>query len=371
MGVESIVDISLGVNLSNMSRLSRRFVRLTVCVLIVLSTVFAGTVAAQDAVEISNAQELQDVRDDLGGNYVLTDDIDASGIEHFEPIGGFGEPFTGTFDGNGHTVSSLTVEPPEDQRLQDYAGLFGTVGRNGTVRELGIEDARVVGYQDVGGIAGTNTGEIRMSYFDGEVLGDTAVGGLVGLNSGELSRSYATVRIEATGNDVGGIVGSNSGNITEAYAAAAITAQGTGTGGAVGTGPGNTSHVYWDTEVSGITESERGTGLTTDEITGDAARENMAGFDFNGTWRATQNYPALSWQSEDVEVIVPSGDTDGDGTQDGRDGSSEDGTSNDGSMDGTDDTGGTDGGEGMPGFGVFAVFVALVGIGLFRKARRR
>ncbi|MDZ7687268.1 MAG: PGF-CTERM sorting domain-containing protein [Halobacteriales archaeon] len=334
--------------------------------ILLLTVVLAGTATAQDTVEVSNAQEIQNVTEVLDGDYVLTDDIDLSDTE-FEPIGDIRTPFTGSFDGNGHTVSGLTVEPSGNRFPQDFAGLFGVIGTNGTVRELGIEDSRVVGGQDVGGITGVNNGEIRRSYFDGEISGNTAVGGLVGLNYGELSRSYATVRVEATGNDVGGIVGSNIGNMTETYAAGTVMSDGTGIGGAVGTGPGNTSRVYWDTELSGISGSEdsAGTGLTTDEMTGGTARDNMD-LDFDGTWRTTQVYPALVWQSDDAVVEVPD---DGTGDGDVNDDTSDDG---DGDTDGTDEDNAddtSDDTEGMPGFGTLVALTAL-SVGVFLRRRR-
>lgn len=356
-----------GVNLAIMLRDIRRSVYVTACVLILLSTVvLAGTVTAQDTVELSNATELQDMNEDLDGDYVLTDDIDASSLD-FEPIGDFRNQFTGSFDGEGHTVSGLTVEPSEGQRAQDFVGLFGAVGRNGTVEDVGVEDARVVGVQDVGGIAGVNRGEINGSYFDGEIFGDTAVGGLVGLNRGELRRSYATVRVEATGNDVGGIVGSNTGNATEAYAAATASSR-SSLEGAVGIGGVNTARVYWDTEVSGISASDGVTGLTTDEMTGDAARQNME-FDFNRTWRTTQGYPALVRQSEDAVVEVPeSGTGDGDGSGDGNDDTGDDGSTGGTGEENADDT--SDDSEGMPGFGALVAFVALVCCAVLRWSAR-
>ena len=355
--------------------LTRRSARLA-CVLFFLTGIgLAGTAAAQDTVEISNAQELQGMNEDLDGDYRLADDIDASNLD-FEPIGDFQNRFTGTFDGDGHTVSGLTVEPPEGRPPRDFVGLFGAVGRNGTVEDVGVEGARVVGFQDVGGIAGVNSGEIRRSYFDGEVLGDTAVGGLVGTNSGELAESYATVRIGATGNDGGGLVGSNTGNVTEAYAAATVALEDASLGGAVGFNGAYTDRVYWDTGVSGVPASERVTGLTTDEMTGEAARDSME-FNFNGTWRTTQGYPALVWQSEDAVVELPEGETGDGGTDDGNGDGSEDGGGGDdgGDTDGTEDSpeereGEGEGEEGMPGFGGLVAVLALFFGSLLNRHRR-
>ena len=53
---------------------------------------------------------------------------------------------------------------------------------------------------------------------------------------------------------------------------------------------------YWDTVTSGLTNSDGGTGLTTDEMTGEDAETNMTGFDFTSMWMITDNYPILQWQ---------------------------------------------------------------------------
>lgn len=340
-----------------MFRVIRRSAYVACVAVLVSAFVLAGTATAQDTVEISTARELGEINEDLGGDYVLADDIDASGVD-FEPVGDFQNRFTGSLDGNGHTISGLTIEPSEGQRLQDYVGLFGAVGRNGTVEDVGVEDARILGYQDVGGIAGNNYGEISGSYFDGYVGGHTAVGGLVGLNGGEINESYATVTMEAAGNDIGGFVGSNLGNVTEAYAVANVVDE-SAVEGAVGAGD-VTERVYWDTEASGIPASDGVVGLMTDEMTGDSARESME-FDFNETWKTTQGYPALAWQSDDAVVGVPEGETGGDG--DGSDeGNESEGTDGDETQDSSD------GGEGMPGFGAVVAVVSLaVGLGLRRR----
>ena len=82
--------------------------------------------AAPGVIEIATAEELAAVNEDLTADYVLTADIDLRG-EEWTPLGAFapsGETeeeqetpdpavaFTGTFDGNGHTISNLTISQP-------------------------------------------------------------------------------------------------------------------------------------------------------------------------------------------------------------------------------------------------------------------
>lgn len=83
-----------------------------------------GNGTKEDPWQIADAAQLNLVRENLAGNYVLMADIDLAGIENWEPIGAFHSlsdapedaevphpdyAFTGTFDGAGHTISNLKV----------------------------------------------------------------------------------------------------------------------------------------------------------------------------------------------------------------------------------------------------------------------
>lgn len=97
---------------------------LTIAALLLFSVVApfgnAGTVSAagfsgegdgteSDPYVIMTPTQLDEVRNDLHAYYVLGADIDLSGYASWDPIGAFKEPFTGTFDGDGHTISNLKV----------------------------------------------------------------------------------------------------------------------------------------------------------------------------------------------------------------------------------------------------------------------
>lgn len=104
--------------------------------------------------EISGAEELIALaKGDLSGNYILTADIDLTDKD-FTPIGTNEAPFTGVFDGNGYTISGLTLETSEN-----YQGLFGV--NEGVIRNVTLaDDCTVTGNGYVGGIAGKNNGVI-------------------------------------------------------------------------------------------------------------------------------------------------------------------------------------------------------------------
>ena len=75
--------------------------------------------ATHAQIEIASIEDLQKIGNDeaypLDGDYVLTQDIDASetvdwnGGEGFEPIGSEDTPFTGVFDGRGHVIDGLAM----------------------------------------------------------------------------------------------------------------------------------------------------------------------------------------------------------------------------------------------------------------------
>jgi len=268
----------------NLESLRRNKVGVAVGVLVLLAVVGGVYLAFADdePVEISNAEELQQVREDLDGHYVLVDGIDLSNIDNFEPIGGF----TGTFDGNGHTISGLTIDRPETDRVGMFRAVneetrfFGLVDDEGTIEDLILRDVNVTGGEFVGGLVGINVGTVTNSAVDGEVTGESRVGavvglngnggrlgglraegsvsggekagGLVGENADEVLESHAEVNV--TGDEwVGGLVGSNEyrATVTESYATGDVS----GEGGLVGINTGEVRDSYATGEV------ERGGGL--------------------------------------------------------------------------------------------------------------
>ena len=167
----------------------------------------------------------------------------------WEPIGIKNNEFTAIFEGNGHTISNLFI----DRSSTSYVGLFGYVsGRTAELRNLGIVDVEVTGLDTVGGLVGENqTGTVSGSYATGAVTGDESVGGLVGINDeGTVSGSYATGTVMGD-ESVGGLVGENSGDISDSYATGAMT-DGNIVGGLVGINDeGTVSNSYATGAVTG------------------------------------------------------------------------------------------------------------------------
>ncbi len=208
--------------------------------------------------EISTKEELNAVRNDLSGKYVMTADIVfteedfAEGGDFYndgqgwEPIGARtkspfhsggreGNEFVGIFDGNGHTIKGLKINIKSDTNV--FAGLFGCI-YGGTVKNLGMIDSFIevegnnyTGFAYIGGVAGCAypsgseiTNCFNTGYIASEQFGVVAIGGIVGLGS-EITNCFNSGNITATAKEIsnaGGIAGDfdiiinckNSGTVT-------------------------------------------------------------------------------------------------------------------------------------------------------------
>ncbi len=193
-------------------------------------------VAEENPTEIHDWYDLNDVRDDLNGDYVLMNNLDedtegynelagtdANDGRGWEPIGEWWNPFNGSFDGNGYRIEELYIERPEETSV----GLFAQVGWddfNATVKNLNLVDIEVTGSSNVGGLVGGNYGIIEKSFASGTVSGNHTVGGLVGqawLDT-RVRNSYfvgnVTGELKSEMGIVGGLVGSARGEVINARA---------------------------------------------------------------------------------------------------------------------------------------------------------
>ncbi|RNB85850.1 hypothetical protein EDM56_17780 [Brevibacillus fluminis] len=157
---------------------------------------------------INSRADLEQVGNDLQAWYKLGDNIDLSG-SNWVPIGTYGNPFNGHFDGNHHKITGLTIKTA-GQGGSDGFGLFGTLGNNGKLENFLLEnvDVEVTNGQNVGGLVGINQGEVSNSQIAGSVKGAGFVGGLVGLLvGGQVSDGASQATVDG-GDGIGGLVGS-------------------------------------------------------------------------------------------------------------------------------------------------------------------
>ncbi len=284
--------------------------------------------------------------------YSLTTDIDASSTSSwdsgsgFTPIGNTTTEFTGTFNGNGNTISNLTI----NRSSTSYAGFFGKT-EFAKIRELGLENITITASQYTGGLVGyAEETDISVSYSTGTIEGGSSSGGLIGfLETSTLDSSYSEVDIDG-GSNSGGLVGysTNSSSIDLSYATGTINGStnaggfvGTNTlssitncystgnvfgiarlggfaarnnssssitnsyssgfvsfstdinnGGFIGDNSATVNNSYWNTLSSGMSSSSGGTGLSESEM---KAQLSFSGWDFSSVWDIDEgnSYPVL------------------------------------------------------------------------------
>lgn len=115
-----------------------------------------------NAQPISTAEDLKAIVNDLDGDYVLTNDIDISG-ENWTPIGTREEPFKGTLDGDGHTISGLTIEEELYMENEEYyIGLFGVLQGGSHTNAVTISDLTLEGTIVLRGGQGIDNEELEL-----------------------------------------------------------------------------------------------------------------------------------------------------------------------------------------------------------------
>ena len=235
-------------------------------------------------------------------NCTLTADIDLTGKD-WSPIGtNFYNSYTGTFDGGGHTIMGLTVTT-NDQ----YVGLFGRLGKAGTVKNVVMDGIQITSNHSLGyagGVAGFSWGgTIENCSVSGSVSGTVSVGGVVGIQweasitgcsssatvkgmvqvggvAGETNSGATMAACYATGNVTieidpidnilgGGLVGFNAGSsVLACYATGNVTSTGSSTGkvhigGFLGNNYTTVTACYWkNNHEQGIGYNRESTGAT-------------------------------------------------------------------------------------------------------------
>lgn len=342
---------------------------------------------ADGPIQISTWAELNSIRSNLSGSYILMNDLNentegyatyagpaANAGAGWDPIGRNAQRFTGSFDGNNFVIRNLIV----NHTVDDDAGLFGAVGAanldNITLENVDIAGKGYVGglvglavnstisnsfsggdidgsTDYVGGLVGYNTGSsissshsagfvtsvnytgglvggssqgsISESYSECSVSGSSSTGGLVGVdNTSPISNSYSTGTVSGTFH-AGGLVGNNTGSISSSYAAGGVSGV-FFVGGLVGTnnaGPGAVTNSFYDSGVSGQSDTGKGVSKTTLQMKSFATFSDIATVGLSSAWDIVliddyvdeiwfiddeSDYPRLGWQ---LEVVEPSPDT--------------------------------------------------------------
>ena len=141
-------------------------------------------------------------------NCTLADDITlpevTDGGSNWTPI----SDFAGTFDGNYKTITGLTI----NKLTGSNVGLFASIAKGGTVKNLKLDDVDITAGSNVGAIAGENRGTIENCSVSGSVtssagVNNSNVGSIVGLNRGTITGCTTKGSVKAeSGIWVGGLL---------------------------------------------------------------------------------------------------------------------------------------------------------------------
>lgn len=206
-----------------------RFCALALSCLLLISLLPVTQVLADGdgAIHIKSAEDLRSLAHSCtldswsrGKTVVLDNDIELTDDDEL-PIPTFG----GTFNGNGHTISSLSIT-----QSVSPAGLFGVLQKDAVIKNLNVEGTVTPSgdSENIGGIVGENHGTIESCTFNGSVSGKRSVGGIAGRNlaTGIVRACEASGAIFGQ-SMTGGIVGENLGSIVSCRGRAYVNIEST------------------------------------------------------------------------------------------------------------------------------------------------
>ncbi len=232
---------------------------------------------------IENIYQLQAINEDLSAHYALSKDLDASETREwddgagFYPLGNRVKRFIGSFDGRGFVISDLFINRPSTNDI----GMFGYIGSDGEIHNLGVKDSEVSGDSRVGLLVGNNHGTIFNSYATGSVSGERYAGGLMGYNTGDnVSNSFADSEVNGY-QYIGGLVGYNwKGAVSKSFALGDVSGN-NNIGGFIGLNTGSinssysTGNVSGNNRVGGLTGFNSGDEVSNSYATGDVIGQGI------------------------------------------------------------------------------------------------
>ena len=182
-----------------------------------------GAGKKENPYQVSNAKQLDEVRNNLDAYYVQTADIDLSGIDNWEPIGSDEGTFSGQYNGNGYEINNLTIVSSNDH----YVGLFGRSSGDALLRNINLKNVSINYISDydinnsnncvyVGSIAGstnaitgcTAEGKINVEYTK---CSSIQIGGIAGVTYADncINKIDIFCKMDAVNNSItiGGKIG--------------------------------------------------------------------------------------------------------------------------------------------------------------------
>ncbi len=292
--------------------------------------------------QITTCAQWLEMASDKAADYILMNDIDCDGVS-YTPIGSGLDRFTGTLDGNFHTISNVTTSSSD-------AGIFGWIDAS-TVSDLIIDGATITSSGGAGVLAAaatnsstitnvhvvnssitstngytgglvnftTNSAISQCSFTNGSLsaaghpyvagiaaqllsstitdcysnasLEGNSSGGLAGATSNAtITRSYSAGTFVSLGTANGGLVGLDSGSLTivDSFSATSMSGSGTDIGAIIGDGTYTATNVYFDETLAGRSNCSGTASATCTAVNSDGLSPNY--FKDN-----TTNLPLSNW----------------------------------------------------------------------------
>ncbi len=232
---------------------------------------------------------------------LLTQDVDCTDSANWNNGAGFPpasfylnstlyQIYSGTFDGQAHSIYNLTINRPNDDKI----GLFPVVNGSAEIKNVNLIGVNILGNKHVGGIVGILQGGLLSSVsVTGKISGASIVAGITGtIESGTIVNAYFVGDISGSSTVAGLVAVNQAGVVRESYAATTLSGNNVGALVATNNLPSSVIDSYWDLEVSEqFITAGGGTPRSSDEM---RWQGNYEGWDFNQTWcMGCHHYPAL------------------------------------------------------------------------------
>ena len=249
----------------------------------------------------------------MDGKHILQDSTVNVTVIGGNTIGGVVGVVDDDIDGNSPILKNISTQSTVDGTA-NVGGFSGNIrGTNTTVNQISVQTETVSGGNLVGGFSANINGNISIENVSATVdslSGSARVGGFSGDITGDSiynenseakidnvfvqSNITAEVNAASFASDISYAIVKNS------YATGTLDVENENavSGFADSVDDETLIDTYWNTDTTGITTTAgNSTGLTTSEMTGDAAPSNMTGFDFVTVWETTEQYPKLQWET--------------------------------------------------------------------------
>ena len=199
-----------------------------------------GTLVDVEKDASANAKLMNDITVNTGVLDANKDLVSGKDFIPWTPIGtSDDDAYTGTFDGKGYTISGLYFDHPD---ADYYVGLFGCIGADGKISNVGVLDSYFQFGAQGGGVCGVNHGELQNCSNSSTIIGNKykGKGGVCGDN-GDINIKGTVRNCKNTGSvrgsaPLGGVCGNNYGTIKNCFneGPVSVTVKSGGVGGVCG-----------------------------------------------------------------------------------------------------------------------------------------